>query len=109
MDRNSKEYKEYLRDLDHVSTSRKNDIIRHVNYRLPKEKYSFRNSAEEAFYESLIDEAERMQAKTGVWPIFELCEIDYDDPILDIYPTGSLEKHIEERRKKKEGEQDAGN
>ena len=50
MDRNSKEYKEYLRDLDHVPTRRKNDIIRHVNYRLPKEKYSFRNNTEESFY-----------------------------------------------------------
>ena len=108
MDRNSKEYKAYLKDLSHVSTSRKNDIIRHVNYRLPKEKYEFRNKTEEAFYESLIDEATRMQSKTGVWPIFELCEIDYDDPILDIYSAGSLEKHIEERRIKKEGEQHAG-
>ncbi|MBR2740256.1 MAG: hypothetical protein IKD87_06265 [Oscillospiraceae bacterium] len=102
MDHNSKEYRDYLNELSHVPTWRKNDIIRHVNYRLPKEKYVFRNMTEEAFYESLIEETTMMQCRTGRWPVFELCEIDYDDPILDIYSDVAVQEHINKRHKRRE-------
>ena len=99
MDHNSKEYKEYLRELDNVPNRRKNEIIRLVNYKTPKDEIPFRSRTEEQFYENLIREAEETQNRIGVWPIFELCEIDYDDPVLDIYSQESIDQHIAERRK----------
>lgn len=106
MDKNSKEYKEYLRELDYIPTRRKNEIISLVNYKTPKDKIIFEAHIEELFYDSLIREAEEMQEKHGIWPIFELYEIDYDDPILDIYSQESIDRHKEERRRRMQKEND---
>ena len=78
-------YKEYINELGKIRGSRLNDIIRAVNYKISKEEAGLKNAIEERFYDSLIEQAEAHVKKYGCWPVFELCEIDYDDPILDIY------------------------
>jgi len=39
----------------------------------------------EKFYENLMREANEHLEKYGSWPVFEMGEIEYDDPVLDIY------------------------
>ena len=100
MDHNKDENNNY--ELRRLSSRAMNRIIRHINSRSPKKTCDITNRAEEEFFDNVLDEAERHLEKYGFWPVFELCEIDYDDPILDIYPQDSIEQHKEERRRKRE-------
>ncbi len=99
---NRNEKDENKRSNKSLTAREMNRIISLVNYKTPKEKCDLRSVEEERFYDNLINEAKEMMDRTGIWPIFDVCELDYDDPALDIYPEGSLERHLEERKKKRE-------
>lgn len=77
--------KEYLRELDKITTARKNMITRAVNAKETLEESGAVTEIEKLYYEHLFNEAVALEQKHGIWPVFEMWEIDYDDPILDIY------------------------
>ncbi len=68
-----------------IRSSRINQIIDAVNRRYPKEAIGVKEGKEEEYYESFWAEAEEIAAKYGFWPTFDMCEIESDDPCLDIY------------------------
>lgn len=85
MQSESEEYRQKLRELYQLRASRRNDIAYAVSCRVPKEEFEFRAKIDERYFDLLIEEAEAHVKKYGFWPVFEMEEIDYDDPILDIY------------------------
>lgn len=79
-----------------------NKILRAVNGKIPKAEMKFRNEFEEQLYDETWAEAEAHVKKYGFWPTFEMAEIDWDDPVLDIYgEDNSAEKWAEDRKNKK--------
>ena len=72
-------------NLGDLPTSRINRIIDAVNRRYPKEAIGVRPGVEEDWYNAILKNAEDHLAKYGEWPVFEMGEIEYDDPVLDIY------------------------
>ena len=56
-----------------------------MNRRYPKEAIGVKKGKEEEYYDSFWNEANGLAAKYGFWPTFDMCEIEYDDPVLDIY------------------------
>jgi len=79
--------KEYLKRLSEARASRLNVIIRAVNEKIEKENAGLREEFEEMFFDHLMEEARSIEEKYGDWPVFDMMEIDYDDPVLDIYST----------------------
>ena len=78
-------YDDYLKELGMMRGSRKNEINRAVNNRIPKTQFVLKNKVEEQFFYNLSKEALEHEQKLGFWPTFELYEIEEDDPALDIY------------------------
>lgn len=76
---------EYFKELHKVSGSRKNEIIYAVNLKASKDEIELKGEVEEKFYEGLVAQAKEHEKKWGEWPVFEMCEIESDDPKLDIY------------------------
>jgi hypothetical protein len=70
-----------------ISGSRWNAIISAVNGNIPKEKADLKNEAEEALYDSIKAEADALEKRGGVRPVFDMVEIESDDPVLDIYSS----------------------
>lgn len=70
--------------------SRWNAIISAVNMNVPKDKAGLKDEAEEALYDSIKAEADELEKRGGVRPVFDMVEIESDDPALDIYsePAG---------------------
>lgn len=87
--------KEYLVKLSEVRESRKNEIISAVNRKIPKEKAGLKTEVERTFYERLWKEATAHEKKYGKWPVFEVCEIETNDPRLDIYNSPPVRDHID--------------
>ena len=77
--------KEYYIELGKIRTRRLNEIINAVNCKVKKLYIGLKNEVEERFYEKLIEEANEHLEKYGSWPVFEMGEIEYDAPVLDIY------------------------
>ena len=77
--------KEYFVELGKIRNSRLNEIIRMVNTQTPKEEAELKSPVEEMFFDRLVAEAKRDEARTGKRTIFENLEIETDDPRLDIY------------------------
>ena len=77
--------KEYLVELGKIRGSRKNQIIRAVNNKIPKDKAGLKSPVEKKFFDNLMKEAEAHEKKYGFWPTFDMCEIETDDPVLDVY------------------------
>lgn len=77
--------KEYMEALQKMPGSRQNDIIRCVNCKVPKKEAGLKTEAEEMFYDRLCKEADALEKRGGVRPIFDTVEIESDDPRLDIY------------------------
>ena len=77
--------KEYYSELGKIRGSRLNKIISAVNAKVPEEKIGLVSEVGKWFYDSLITQANEHVGKYGFWPVFDLCEIETDDPILDIY------------------------
>ena len=67
--------------------SRWNTIIDAVNKNIPKDKAGLRNEAEEDLYDNMKAEADAYEKRGGVRPVFDMVEIESDDPVLDIYST----------------------
>ena len=79
--------KEYFAALSEIRGSRKNEIICAVNRKLPPEQIPLKSQVEERFYQNLWTDAEAIARKYGFWPVYEMCEIETDDTILDIYTS----------------------
>ena len=77
--------KEYFAQLAKMPTSRENDIIRAVNCKVPKEEAGLKNEVESMFYDRLVAEADAYEKRGGVRPVFEMGEVETNDPRLDIY------------------------
>ena len=75
---------EYWKKFSEMNKNRRNAIVRLVNEGVPKEKAHL-NEVEERYYDSMIRQKEETEKKYGYTPTFELEELDYDDPVLDIY------------------------
>lgn len=76
---------EYMKELHEMGGSRMNEIIRAVNMKASKEEAELKGEVEEKFYDELVAQAKEHEKKWGEWPVFEMCEIESDDPKLDIY------------------------
>ncbi len=77
--------KEYMRALSKVPASRINEITSAVNSKTPKAKAGLKNEVESKYYDNLWKEAMAVQKKHGNWPVFDMAELESDDPALDIY------------------------
>lgn len=77
--------KEYLQKLGEKRGSRLNEIIAAVQSRTPKEDAGLQDEVEAWFFDSLVKQAKECEEKHGFFPVFELYEIESDDPVLDIY------------------------
>ena len=71
--------------LPDLPTSRINRIIDAVNRRYPKEALGKLTDDESVWFDAILKDALKHQEKYGEWPVFEMGEIEYDDPVLDIY------------------------
>lgn len=76
---------EYIKGLHEISGSRKNEIIHAVNLKASKEEIELKGAIEEKFYDNLVAQANEHEKKWGEWPVYQMCEIESDDPKLDIY------------------------
>lgn len=85
------EKKNAIREL---SGSRFNAVIAAVNRQVPKEKAGLMSEAEEALFDEIKAEADALENRGGVRPVFDMVEIESDDPVLDIYsePAGKRKK-----------------
>lgn len=87
--------KEYFAALGALRGSRKNDIISAVNRKASKKEAGIKTEVEQIFYNRLWKEATAHEKKYGKWPVFEQCEVETDDPRLDIYSTPPARDHID--------------
>ena len=71
--------------ISEVPGSRWNAIIAAVNGNVPKEEAGLKSKAEEEIYDSIKAEADALEKRGGVRPVFEPVEIESDDESLDIY------------------------
>lgn len=85
MDRNSKAYSDYLVRLQEIPTMRRNEIYKMVSAQIPEEEMGLTSDIERELYADLMDQAKAHLDTYGFWPEFELEEIEYDNPALDIY------------------------
>lgn len=82
--------------------STKNRIIHAVNMKMPKKDAGLKDKCEEGYYDYLWKLAELHVRAYGDWPVYEMCEIETDDPVLDIYsPDSTPEKWAADRKSKK--------
>ena len=85
-----------------VPTSRENDITYAVNCKVPAKEAGLKNEFEKAYYEYLWKEAELHQEAYGFWPVFEMGELEWDDPRLDRYSEAdSAENWAADRKAKR--------
>lgn len=77
--------KEYFKALGKIPASRLNEIADAVNKKTPKAKAGLKGEIESKFYDNLWKQAMTVQKKFGDWPVYEMQEIETDDPKLDIY------------------------
>ena len=77
--------KKYLIELGKLPGSRKNEVIRAVNQKVAKKKFALKGETEEMFFDRLMNEAAAHEKKYGKWPVFDMGEIESDDPVLDVY------------------------
>ena len=75
---------------DCVPMSRTNYLLASINNRIPKSKTDIRSKAEERQYDEFLREAEELYRDYGIWPVFEMGELEYDE-IPDIYGKGGAE------------------
>ena len=84
--------------------SRKNDIIRAVNSQIPKNEAGLKDEFEKAYYDYLWKTAELHKKAYGVWPAFDVYEIESDDERLEIYGPGNTPEAVVADRKAKREE-----
>lgn len=71
--------------MANISGSRWNVIIAAVNANIPKEKAGLKGEEESKIYDEIKAEADALEKRGGVRPVFDPVEIESDDPTLDIY------------------------
>ena len=79
--------KEYFKHLRETRASRLNKIIDAVNRKMSKEEADLQGEFEGMFFDRLMRQANTHEEKYGERPIFEMMEIETDDPVLDIYKS----------------------
>ena len=89
--------KKYFQELAKIPMTRLNEITRAINGKTPKEDAGLKTEVEKMFFDRGWKEAEDHEKKYGTWPTFEMGEIEYDDPVLDIYKDPP-EKWNQERK-----------
>lgn len=62
-----------------------NVLIRLVNKKVPPSEVGRLGDEKEKLYKKMWEEAKEHEKRYGEWPVYELAEIDWDDPVLDIY------------------------
>lgn len=87
--------KEYFAKLGALRGSRKNEIISAVNRKIAKKEAGLKTEVEQIFYTRLWKEATAHEKKYGEWPTFEMCEIETEDPRLDIYNEPPVRGHVD--------------
>ena len=87
--------KKYLTELAAMRGSRKNEIIAAVNRKVSSKDAGLKTEVERTFYARLWKEAAAHEKKYGKWPVFDMCEIETDDPRLDIYSSEPVRDHID--------------
>ena len=70
---------------NNARASRRNEIAHAVNCKVSAEELGLKNKFEKAWHEYLWKTAELHNERYGDWPVFEMEEIESDDPKLDIY------------------------
>ena len=65
--------------------SQRNKIVQMVNCQVPKNEAGLKGDFESRFYDEIWGYAEEHQKKYGFWPTYEMAEIEWEDPKLDIY------------------------
>lgn len=78
--------------FNEMSTIRRNQIAQMVNCQVPKKDAGLATEAENWWYDRLTAQADEVERKYGTRPVFEMEEIPYDDPALDIYSTPVIGK-----------------
>lgn len=91
-------YEEWFSNLTGRQT---NEFLRAVNAKTPKDQIEFKNKFGEQYYDRLWEEAEAHEKKYGFWPTYEMCEIEWEDPVLDVYGKGNTADDWAEDRKNK--------
>ena len=75
----------YLNRIDKMRASRRNEIAYMVSCKVPKNEADLKSDIENEYFDSLMETAQEYEANYGAWPVFEMEEIESDDPVLDIY------------------------
>ena len=76
---------DYLMELGKLPASRRNEIAYMVSTKVAKEDAGLKLPIEERYFDSLTKQAKAHEEKFGFYPTFAMEEIEYDDPVLDIY------------------------
>ena len=76
---------EYNKAVQDLRGSRWNVIINAVNQKIPKDQAGLNGEVEEKLYDNMMAEADALEKRGGVRPVFDPVEIESDDPVLDIY------------------------
>lgn len=78
--------KEYWKAFGEMGPRRRNEVVRAVNAGMTKEQAGYKPDTVEAlYYDSMIRQKEETEKEYGYTPTFELEELDWDDPVMDIY------------------------
>lgn len=70
---------------NNAKASRRNEIAHAVNCRVSAAEIGLKDKFEKAWYNYLWKSAELHNKRYGFWPVFEMEEIESDDPKTDIY------------------------
>ena len=62
--------------MDELNAREKNRVIAAVNARMTPEEACLKTEAELAYYKIIWEDARQYFDRGGVWPIFELWELD---------------------------------
>ena len=71
--------------MDGIQTSRINRMLYAVSCQVPKDEFGQLTEQESECYDGFWKEAKAHQERYGFWPVFDIGEIEDDDPALDIY------------------------
>ena len=63
--------------MEELTVREKNWIITAVNYRKTPEEAGIKTEAELKYYRIILDNAQSLFDRGGVWPIFDLIELDW--------------------------------
>lgn len=68
-----------------MTASQMNMVKRLINKGVPREEAGKLTKEEAEYYDDVWAEAVEVEKKYGFWPVLEMTEIEWEDPVLDIY------------------------